>query len=210
LENPRLRECSFIFFSVMCRVFGEEFSQFLPVVVPKLLESFRQSEHQPIPGAAGGDGVLNGFGVSTNDQGALVASGSGAAGGEGDENEDDFIDLEEVFENLQNVNTAVGVEKAVAADALGEIFVYTRTGFAPFLASAVEELVNLLDHYYQGIRKSAIGALLVFINTLNDMSNPTEWQPGNAASPPLNSDVAKLVEAVIPAIMDSWADEDDQ
>jgi hypothetical protein len=153
---------------------------------------------------------LNGMGVSTNDQGALVASGSGGAGGEGEENDDDYIDLEEVFENLQNVNTAVGVEKAVAADALGEIFVYTRAGFTPFLASSVEELVNLLDHYYQGIRKSAIGALLVFINTLNDMSNPAEWQPGNSASPALNSDVAKLVEAVIPAIMDAWADEDDQ
>ncbi|UZJ51765.1 hypothetical protein CBS101457_001085 [Exobasidium rhododendri] len=195
LDNPRLRECSFIFFSVMCRVFGEEFSQFLPAVVPKLLESFRQSEHAPVPGAVGGDGVLNGLGVSTNDQ---------------DDNDDDFIDLDEVFENLQNVNTAVGVEKAVAADALGEIFVYTREGFTPFLASSVEELINLLDHYYQGIRKSAIGALLVFINTLNDMSSPAEWQPGHSASPPLNSDVAKLVEAVIPAIMDSWADEDDQ
>jgi hypothetical protein len=210
LENPRLRECSFIFFSVMCRVFGEEFSQFLPVVVPKLLESFRQSEHSPIPGGAGGDGVLNGLGVSTNDQGALVASGSGAGGDNGEENEDDYIDLEEVFENLQNVNTAVGVEKAVAADALGEIFVYTREGFTPFLASSVEELINLLDHYYQGIRKSAIGALLVFINTLNDMSSPVEWQPGHSASAPLNADVAKLVDAVIPAIMDSWADEDDQ
>jgi hypothetical protein len=205
LENPRLRECSFIFFSVMCRVFGEEFSQFLPAVVPKLLESFRQSEHQPIPGGAGGDGILNGLGVKTNEQGELVV-----AGGEGEDNEDDFIDLEEVFENLQNVNTAVGVEKAVAADALGEIFVYTRAGFAPFLGNAVEELINLLDHYYEGIRKSAIGALLVFINTLNEMSDPAEWQPGNASVNTLNEDVVKLVNAVIPAIMNAWADEDDQ
>lgn len=209
LDNPRLRECSFIFFSVMCRVFGEEFSQFLPVVVPKLLESFRQSEHQPIPGGSGGDGILNGVGVSTNDQGELVASGSGN-GADGEENDDDFIDLEEVFENLQNVNTAVGVEKAVAADALGEIFVYTRAGFTPFLTSAVEELVNLLDHYYQGIRKSAIGALLVFINTLNEMSNPVDWQPGHNSTVPLNNDVAKLVEAVMPAIMLAWTEEDDQ
>lgn len=207
LDNPRLRECSFIFFSVMSRVFREEFSQFLPIVVPKLLESFKQSEHEPIPGGAGGDGILNGIGVRTNEAGELVASGSGADA-EGDE--EDFIDLEEVFENLQNVNTAVGVEKAVAADALGDLFTYTREGFVPFLENAVEELISLLEHYYQGIRKSAIGALLNFINTLNEISNPADWQPGHNSVNTLNADVTKLVDAAIPSIVDAWADEDDQ
>lgn len=212
LDSPRLRECSFIFFSVMCRVFGEEFSQFLPVVVPKLLESFKQSEHLPIPGASG-DGVMTGQGVGTNDNGDLVvAGGSGAGGGDGadGEGEDDFIDLDEVFENLQNVNTAVGVEKAVAADALGEIFMHTKSGFIPFLESSVEELINLLSHYYQGIRKSAVIALITFINTLNEMSDPKEWQPGHNSSIPLPEQVGKLAEVVIPAIVEAWQEEDDQ
>lgn len=202
LDSPRLRECSFIFFSVMCRVFGEEFSQFLSIVVPKLLESFKQSEHMPVPGGVGGDGILDGSGVQTNEQGELVVAG--------EENEEDFIDLDEVFENLQNVNTAVGVEKAVAADALGEIFSYTRNGFLPFIEQSIEELINLLNHYYQGIRKSAIGALVTFINTLNEMSSPQEWQPGHNSPVPLPTDVAKLVEAVVPAIIEAWSEEDDQ
>ena len=44
-DNARLRECSFLFFGVMSRVFGEEFAPFLPQVVPSLLSSLIQSEH---------------------------------------------------------------------------------------------------------------------------------------------------------------------
>ena len=45
LGSARLRECSFLFFGVMARVFGEEFSPFLPEVVPALLFSLQQAEH---------------------------------------------------------------------------------------------------------------------------------------------------------------------
>lgn len=44
MGSARLRECSFLFFGVMARVFGEEFAQYLPNVVPALLASCRQSE----------------------------------------------------------------------------------------------------------------------------------------------------------------------
>lgn len=45
MGSPRLRECSFLFFSVMARVFGEEFAPYLPNVVPPLLTSCRLAEH---------------------------------------------------------------------------------------------------------------------------------------------------------------------
>lgn len=45
MGSARLRECSFLFFAVMARVFGEEFAQYLPTVVPPLLASCHQSEH---------------------------------------------------------------------------------------------------------------------------------------------------------------------
>lgn len=42
--SARLRECSFLFFGVMARVFGEEFAPYLPQVVPLLLTSCKQPE----------------------------------------------------------------------------------------------------------------------------------------------------------------------
>lgn len=42
--NSRLKECSFLFFGVMARVFEEEFAPYLPEVVPVLMESLKQDE----------------------------------------------------------------------------------------------------------------------------------------------------------------------
>jgi hypothetical protein len=44
MGSPRLRECSFLFFGVMARVFGEEFAPYLPEVVPQLIQSCKQPE----------------------------------------------------------------------------------------------------------------------------------------------------------------------
>jgi hypothetical protein len=44
IGSARLRECSFLFFGVMARVFGEEFAPYLPQVVPSLLTSCKQLE----------------------------------------------------------------------------------------------------------------------------------------------------------------------
>lgn len=44
MGNARLRECSFLFFGVMSRVFGEDFAPYLANVVPALIESCGQVE----------------------------------------------------------------------------------------------------------------------------------------------------------------------
>jgi len=44
MGSARLRECSFLFFGVMARVFGEEFAPYLAQVVPPLLVSCKQAE----------------------------------------------------------------------------------------------------------------------------------------------------------------------
>lgn len=44
LQSARLRECSFLFFGVMARVFEEEFAPYLGQVVPSLLASCKQQE----------------------------------------------------------------------------------------------------------------------------------------------------------------------
>ncbi|CEH17574.1 arm repeat-containing protein [Ceraceosorus bombacis] len=200
LENPRLRECAFIFFAVMARVFGEEFAPFLPHVAPLLLGSFKQSEHDAVPGASG-DGIISGAGVGTN------ASGEYTTEDDGDE---EFIDLDDLNDAFANVNSAIAVEKEVAADSIGEIFTHTKHAFLPYLQESVEQLGHLLEHFYQGIRKSAVAALFACINTLNEMSNPSTWQPGLTVQVPLNSDVQNLVNTVIPALLDAWNDEDDR
>lgn len=45
MGSARLRECSFLFFGVMARVFEEEFAPHLASVVPPLIASCQQAEH---------------------------------------------------------------------------------------------------------------------------------------------------------------------
>lgn len=194
MDQPRIRECAFIFFAVMGRVFGGEFEPYLAHVVPKMLASFQQSEHDAVPGAAG-NGVITGMGVP----------GAGE-----DDGDDDFVDMEELNDAFLNVSTAVAVEKEVAADSLGELFLHTRSAFLPFVAKATEELIPLTSHFYQGIRKSAIATLFTFINTLYELSDPPAWVPGATIKVPLNADVQKVVQLIIPSIMEAWEAEDDR
>ncbi|KAG1241078.1 hypothetical protein G6F68_017041 [Rhizopus microsporus] len=44
LESPRLRESSYAFFSIMARVFGEEFAPYLPTIMPHILASCKAEE----------------------------------------------------------------------------------------------------------------------------------------------------------------------
>lgn len=48
LDNPRLRECSFIFFATMAKVFEDEFAPYLPNVMEALITSCEQSEHDEL------------------------------------------------------------------------------------------------------------------------------------------------------------------
>ncbi|TIB06359.1 hypothetical protein E3P96_00536 [Wallemia ichthyophaga] len=180
IDSPRLRECSFIFFTVMTRVFGEEFSPFLGDVVPALLRSLGQDETDDME-SGGGDGLFDA----------------------GEENVED-IDPERML----SVNSAMAIEKEVAADAIGEIFINTKSNFLPFVEESVGKLIDQLEHYYEGIRKSALSSLFAFMSAFYEISSPAQWQAGIATS--YHENVEKLIELVLPAIFDTWAQEDDK
>lgn len=76
------------------------------------------------------------------------------------------------------VNSALAVEKEIAADTIGTLFAATQSHFLPFVEPCVLELVALLPHYYEGIRKSATDSLLEIVRTFYDLSDHTEWVSG--------------------------------
>jgi hypothetical protein len=83
-------------------------------------------------------------------------------------------------EALMKVNSAIAIEKEIAADVIGGIFASTREHFLPFLEETAMVLQGLTSHYYEGIRKSAIQSIFIFIVTLNELSNPAPWVAGGA------------------------------
>lgn len=79
---------------------------------------------------------------------------------------------------MLEVNSAIAVEKEIAADTIGTIFAATGVFFLEYVEQCTLELVTLLPHYYEGIRKSATDSLLEIIRTFYKLSEPVEWQPG--------------------------------
>ena len=89
------------------------------------------------------------------------------------------MDDEEVnIDDLLDVSSGIYIEKEIAADTIGTIFASTRSHFLPYVEPCTLELLGLLNHFYEGIRKSATDSLLEIIRTFYDLSKPPEWQPG--------------------------------
>ncbi|KAJ8095137.1 hypothetical protein PM082_010359 [Marasmius tenuissimus] len=203
MGSARLRECSFLFFGVMARVFGEEFAGYLPRVVPPLLQSCKQSE--------GGDELAVSIEASAAFNSGNTASNAIDVSGETDVNGMPTAELEDIdVDKLMDVNSAIAVEKEIAADTIGTLFSATHGHFLPFVEQSTLELVQLLLHYYEGIRKSALDSLLEIVRTFYDLSNPPEWQPGMTPAVPLQNNVKELIGHILPALLEMYETEDNK
>lgn len=81
-------------------------------------------------------------------------------------------------DKMLDVNSAIAVEKEIAADTIGTLFAATRSHFLPYVEQCTLELVQLLPHYYEGIRKSATDSLLEIVRVFYELSDHQDWQPG--------------------------------
>ncbi|KAF8744636.1 ARM repeat-containing protein, partial [Rhizoctonia solani] len=198
LDSARLRECSYLIFGVMARVFEEEFAPYLDRVVPALIASCKQEE--------GGEDTA--FAKELEELKKADKSGEAVDLSKLDS---ESIDIEDVDEEKElAVNSAIAVEKEIAADTIGTVFMYTRSHFLPYVEPCVHELVELLSHYYEGIRKSAVTSLFAVIQTFYELSSPTEWVPGSQVHVPLHQNVKDLIGHVMPEIFVMWETEDDK
>ncbi|KAL7280928.1 hypothetical protein ACG7TL_005876 [Trametes sanguinea] len=205
LGSARLRECSFLFFGVMSRVFGDEFAPYLPNVVPALLQSCKQAEH----------GEEERLAITNPDIAASFASGSGSSPANAiavtDDShvtvdDDDALDMDK----LLDVNSTICIEKEIAADTIGALFASTRQHFLPYVEQCTIELVGLLPHYYDGIRKSATDSLLEIVRTFYELSEPQPWQPGFANVAPLDPRVKELIGHIVPPLLEMYESEDNK
>jgi hypothetical protein len=206
----------------MAQVFGADFAPYLQQCVPALVASCQQNESA--------DELLeDGEGGSTTTANLAEAFAAGSSKLDDDEEDiEDETDLDALEAMFSKVNSAVAIEKEVAADTIGELFAATKAAFVPYIEETVQVLIDLLDHYYEGIRKSAVGALFSCIKTIYELSNPQDWVPGGVVvsgstmprrrrsvltpsqQVPFHADVKKLVGHILPRIFEAWATEDDK
>ncbi|CAK5274034.1 unnamed protein product [Mycena citricolor] len=201
--SPRLRECSFLFFGVMAKVFEDEFAVYLPAVVPALLASCAQVEQGEELSVVEASAA---FGTGSSPQNAISIVDEKL-----DDNGNSVVEIEDLdVDKMMDANSAIAVEKEIAADTIGTLFTATGIAFLPFVEQCAMQLIDLLSHYYEGIRKSATDSLLEIVRTFYDISNPAEWTAGLTNYPALPSTVKDLNEHAIKALLEMYETEDNK
>ncbi|KAJ7281608.1 armadillo-type protein [Mycena rebaudengoi] len=176
LGSPRLRECSFLFFGVMAKVFEDEFAQYLPQVVPPLLASCAQAE----------------LGQEYEVTEASVAFGTGTSPQTAITIMDEKIDLNgNAIGEIEDLD----VDKMMDANSA--------------IATSAMQLIDLLPHYYEGIRKSATDSLLEIVRTFYELSDHPQWTAG-LQHQPLPATVKDLCQHAIKALLDMYETEDNK
>jgi hypothetical protein len=210
LDHPRLRETSYILWSTMAKVYEEQFAKYLPGAV-KGLEQCLDQEETDLEVQLGEEASdLVGSEVVVQGRKIKVAAAI--------DDDDDDSDLNEAamddddWDDLGGV-TAVAMEKEIAAEVYGDIITHTRAEYLPYLENTVKRMLELIDHSYEGIRKSAVSTLwrtYAVVWALAEENGMAKWQPGLPLKVEPTDDLKKLGNLVMGATMSLWPDEMDR
>lgn len=219
LEHQRLKETSFILWSTLARVYEEHFETFLPGVVKSLFDCLEQEEtdSEVQLGAEASD--LVGQEVTIAGKKIKVAGANGI-------NEDDDIDEEDVMKALLETEgdddddwddlgavTAVAMEKEIAVEVLGDVLTHAKSKYLPYMQKTIETTIPLLDHTFEGVRKSAISTLwraYACLWGLAEDNGMQKWQPGLPVKVKPTQDLEKLGDLVMKGTLALWEEEMDR
>ncbi len=223
LGHPRLRETTFILWSTLAKVYMEEFDPFLEGVTKGLFESLQQEETdlevelgEEAKDLLGTEIVIAGKKIKVSaaegDNKATLSKVLKSA----DDADDDVIDLDdadsddEAWDELTGI-TAVAMEKEIALEVIGDIVSHTKSKYFPYLEKTIELGLGLVDHSYEGVRKSAIGTLWRAYTTVWEQSQDSgrmkKWEPGLPLKVQPTPDLIKFGGMVMAPTISTWKDE---
>ncbi|CAK9438466.1 uncharacterized protein LODBEIA_P26900 [Lodderomyces beijingensis] len=167
-EHSRIRESGFAFIANMAKVYGAEFAGFLDQIVPQIITCLGQDEFSfNIEGAAGGDG------------------------------EDDEDELEESEVDPLKVHTGITIEKEIASVALGELAIGTGKEFFKYVEPSVQALADQVENSF-GMREAAMSCLFKIAKAMFIAVQGNDFKPpkGVPAQPYVDSNILGLVKQV--------------
>ncbi|KAH6955829.1 armadillo-type protein [Ilyonectria sp. MPI-CAGE-AT-0026] len=215
LDNPRLKETSFILWSNLSKVYHEQFDHFLSGVFKGLFDSLElEDEEIEIPGIDAsqlGEGsiVVGGKRVTVkvpDNEADLAIAG-------GDDEWDDMEDIDDL-DDLGAV-TAVALEQEIALDVLGDVISNScnSANLETYVEQTIAKVSPFAEHTYEGCRKTAISTLwrtYARVFQVWEEGAGVKWEPG---MPPKHTPPASLItmgQALQAATMGIWADDSER
>ena len=216
LGHSRLKESTYIFWGAMAKVYVEHFAPFLDGVVKGLFACIEQDETdlEVSLGEHGKD--LVGQEVTVGGRKVKVASGDD----DDDVPEDggiEDIDPEEEDEDAWDditATTPLSLEKEIAVEVIGDLVTHTKSAFLPFFEKTIEMVMPLVEHPYEGVRKSCISTLhrsyAMLFAIAEETGQIAKWQPGLPLQVEPAKEVKKFGEILMTATIKMWSEEDDR
>ncbi|KAL7785886.1 armadillo-type protein [Trichoderma ceciliae] len=216
LDNPRLKETSFILWSNLSKVYHEQFEHFLDGVFKGIFASLELEEEElDIPG----------IDPSQLDNGTVVIGGKRikvkapqseedlaiVTGGDMDDEWDDIEDLAE----LAGGTTAVAMEQEIALDVLGDVISNScnMNNLEAYVEKTIEKVVPFTDHDYEGCRKTAISTLwrtYARVFQVWEEGAGVKWEAGMPPKPTPPASIVKIGETLHQSTMTIWANDSDR
>ncbi|KAK7418458.1 hypothetical protein QQX98_003950 [Neonectria punicea] len=215
LDNPRLKETSFILWSNLSKVYHEQFDHFLAGVFKGLFDSLELEEEElEIPGIDAsqlqdGHVVVGGKRVkvkSPDTEDDLTI----ATGGDDVDDWDDIEDLEDL-----GAVTAVALEQEIALDVLGDVISNScnSANLETYVEQTIEKVSPFAEHTYEGCRKTAISTLwrtYARVFQVWEEGAGVKWEPG---MPPKHTPPTSLIsmgQALQKATMGIWSEDSER
>ena len=213
LGHSRLKESTYIFWGAMAKVYSEQFSPFLEGVIKGLFECLEQDETDLEVSLGGAAKDLIGQEVTVAGRKVKVASADDDDEIGGEIEDIDVEDDEDAWDDI-TATTPLSLEKEIAVEVIGDLVTHTRNSFLPYFEKAIEMVMPLAEHPYEGVRKSTISTLhrsYAMLFTLAEESGQMpKWQPGLPLQVQPAKEVKKFGEILMTVTMKLWTEEDDR
>ncbi|KAF2837586.1 ARM repeat-containing protein [Patellaria atrata CBS 101060] len=211
LDHPRLRETSYILWSTIAKVYEENFEPYLEGCIQGLQECLQQDEAEDEVQLGEEAKDLIGAEVSIAGKKVRVVSATN------DDDDDDILDGidgdDDDWDDLLGGMSAVAMEKEIAIEVVGDVITYTRRKFLPYFQKTVEIILGMVDHEYEGVRKSAIGTLwraFACLWGLEEGSGMEKWKPGIPLQVQPTDDLIKFGRLVMTGTLQILTTEEDR
>lgn len=112
-------------------------------------------------------------------------------------------------EKLLEVNSAITVEREITLGTIGTVFANDDLNLLPYVEQSNVGLVDLLAHYYEGIRNSAADSPLQIVRLFYKLSDPQACEQGISVRFAIPS-VKDLIGHTTLPLSDMYDTEDDK
>lgn len=215
LDHPSIRQTSYVLWSELSKVYGEDFAPYLQGVVKGLIDCMSQEEKAFEIEA--GDSALDlaGKEVTIGGRKIKVVEHVESPEEDDDEADDDEADGEDDGDGWDDfgASNAVAEEKEVAIDAMGEILSSTGVKFLPHIQETISAVLPLADHGDESVRKSAINTCWRAYATMwkiAESQGMAPWKAGLPLQVETNEDLTRLGSLVLTATLSTLPEEVDR